>query len=81
MGMDIKTKKLDLIEWLLNLKDDATLEKVYNLKKNTAKDCYDEFPEAAKKFIEQGLKEAREGKVTPHDQEMERNKTKYNIKE
>lgn len=80
MDMDVKTKKLDLIEWLLNLKDEATLEKVYRLKKDTSKDWYKELPEAAKRSIEQGQNEAREGKVTPHDQVMERMRAKYNIK-
>ncbi len=77
--MDVNTKKLDLIEWLLNLKDEATLEKVYSLKNDTTKDWYNELPEAAKKSIKQGQKEAREGKVTPHDQVMERIRAKYNI--
>ncbi len=74
--MDFKAKKLDLIEWLLHLKDEATLEKVYNLKEDTAKDWYDELPEAVKNSIEKGLKEEREGKLTPHDQVMESIKAK-----
>jgi predicted transcriptional regulator len=78
--MDVKEKKLDLIEWLLHLKDEATIEKMYQLKESTDGDWYHELPEAAKKSIQQGLKEAREGIVTPHDQVMERMRAKYNIK-
>lgn len=78
--MDVKAKKLDLIEWLLHLKDETTIEKVYNLKEETSANWYNELPEAAKASIEQGQREAREGKVTPHHQVMERIRAKYNIK-
>lgn len=78
--MDIKAKKLDLIEWLLHLNDEETLERVFKLKENAAQDWYDELPDAAKSSIERGLQDYREGKVTPHDHVMERIREKYNIK-
>lgn len=78
--MDIKAKKLDLIEWLIHLNDETTIEKVYNLKESKVLDWYDKLPEAAKASIEKGLKEAGEGKVTPHHQVMETMRAKYNIK-
>ncbi len=74
--MDIKAKKLDLIEWLLQLKDEAMLEKVYNLKEDTP----EEIPEAVKKSIEIALEQARQGKVSPHEEVMERMRAKFNIK-
>ena len=78
--MDVKTKKLDLIEWLVNLTDENIIERVYDFKNTTTQDWYDELPESAKKSIARGLQEAKEGKVTPHDQVMERIREKYNIK-
>lgn len=77
--MDVETKKLDLIDWLVNLRDETIIEKVMDLKKDTAADWYDELPEAAKVSIQQGLNEAREGKLIAHDKVMEDFAKKYKI--
>ena len=78
--MDVEAKKLDLIDWLVNLQDEAIIEKVMDLKKDTAEDWYDELPEAAKVSIRQGLNEAREGNLKAHDKVMGDIAKKYNIK-
>ncbi|WP_034259062.1 hypothetical protein [Aequorivita capsosiphonis] len=77
MNMDVKSKKLDLIQWLLHLKDEATIEKIYQLKESTAGDWYDELPDAAKASIEKGRQDYREGKIFSSEEVRQRVNNKF----
>jgi len=62
--------KLELIEWLTQLEDVATIKYLKIVKDARAKnsDWWDELTEDQIKSIERGLRDIDQGKVTPHDQ-------------
>ena len=49
--MDTKTKKLDLIDWMIHLKDESVLHKLYRIKEIFEKKTSDLSP-AQKKAID-----------------------------
>lgn len=67
--MNIKTEKLNLIEWLLGLKDTSIIETIQLLKQNSIQkktDWWDEISEAEKTSINKGLNDLKEGKKIPY---------------
>lgn len=75
--MDLNTKKLDLINWLINLKDEAVIEQLNKIKQHGSLESYEDLPQAAKESIERGLKDIEEGRVFSHEEVMQRLKGKY----
>ncbi|GAB1858541.1 hypothetical protein MHTCC0001_33800 [Flavobacteriaceae bacterium MHTCC 0001] len=71
--------KLDLINWLVNLKDEAVLSKITSLKNSTPnKDWYDELSEDYQKDLQKGLDDIDNGRVIPHEQAIAKIKSKIN---
>lgn len=66
--MIIQAEKLELIRWLISLKDKTILEKLVKLKDKAIaeSDWWDELSEAEQASIERGLKDIEEGRITPH---------------
>ena len=62
--------KLELIEWLTHLEDDATIKylKVVKDSRDKNSDWWNDLTEEQIRGIEQGLRDIDEGRVTPHDQ-------------
>ena len=62
--------KLELIEWLTHLDDDATIKYLKVVKDSSSqnKDWWDDLTEEQIQGIERGLRDIDEGRVTPHDQ-------------
>jgi predicted transcriptional regulator len=75
--MDVKEKKLDLIDWLVNLTDETIIEKVYDFKKTASQDWDEELSKEEKLGIERGLEDFEEGRVSTHEQVTERIKSKF----
>lgn len=65
--MNIQAEKLELIRWLTSVNDVSILEKIKSFRLKNSKDWWNEISEAEKQAIEQGLKDAEEGKLIPHD--------------
>ena len=61
--------KLELIEWLTQLEDDAMIKYLKIVKDARAKnsDWWDELTEDQIKSIEKGLRDIDQGRVTPHE--------------
>ena len=61
--------KLELIEWIIKLEDEETINylKVYKDSDLCYNDWSNDLTEDQKSGIEQGLKDVDEGRVTPHD--------------
>ena len=61
--------KLELIEWLMKLDDDETLDYLKLVKESNAShnDWWDDLTEEQKSGIEEGLKDIEAGRVVPHD--------------
>ncbi len=77
--MDIKAKKLDLIEWLVHLTDESIIEQVYNFKKGSKENLYPELSEEEKRGIERGLKDFKEGRTSTHEEVTARIKAKHSF--
>ena len=72
--MNIPAEKLKLIEWLAGLTDQTLIEKIKFLKENESinLDSWEEISQAEKEAIDQGLEDAQNGKVTPHEEVRKR---------
>lgn len=66
---NILEKKLNIIEWLLKLKDDTIISKIELLQKTNV-DHWDELTTEQKKEIEEAFTELENGKGIPHRQVM-----------
>ena len=68
--MGLKADKLELIEWLRNLNDDETISylKIVKSSREQNNDWWDDLTLDQKKGIDRGLRDIKEGRVTPHDQ-------------
>ncbi len=76
--MNLQTKKLELVQLILNTERPSILEKVEALlKKDKVTDWWDEISEAEQKAIEKGVTEAESGKLIPHEEVMKEVKEKY----
>jgi hypothetical protein len=69
--MDISTKKVELIEWLARLQDESLIHRIDMLKKNSAKEIYEQRMshtiEQLEASVERSESDLAEGKV--HTQE------------
>lgn len=70
--MDIKAKKLDLIQWLTQLTDKKIINEIKALRKEKS-DWWNDISNEEKAEIEEGLAQANKGEVVSHEQVM----TKY----
>ncbi|GLU44982.1 hypothetical protein [Allomuricauda sp. NBRC 101325] len=66
MDINIQNKKIELIQWLSTLNDESIIEKIMKLRDKEKADWWDEISKEEKKSIENGLKDAVEGKVEMH---------------
>ncbi len=77
MNMDVKTKKLDIIEWLVHLTDESIVEQLYNFKKNSKENLLPRLSKEEKLGIERGLIDYNEEKISSHDEVTDRIKSKF----
>lgn len=72
--MNIQAEKLKLIEWLAGLTDQTLIERIKFLKENQLNqtDWWEEISKTEKDAIDQGLEDADNGKVTPHQEVRKR---------
>lgn len=72
--MNIQAEKLKLIEWLAGLTDQTLIERIKLLREtqSTKTDWWEEISLAEKEAIDQGLEDARNGRVTPHEEVRKR---------
>jgi predicted transcriptional regulator len=66
--MGTEVLKLELIEWLAKLEDSAMISQLKLLKDSADNDWWLDLTNEQKSGIFRGLKEADEGRVTPHDE-------------
>lgn len=76
--MNIEKEKLEIINWIITLKDDVAIEKLKMLKNNQKNtlDWWGQIGEEEKEAIEKGLEDIKAGRVGPH-QEVKRLYEKY----
>ena len=71
--MDIQSKKLTLIQWLINLKDETIISKIEALTKLDL-DFWNELSNEQKTEIERGLKELDAGEKYNYEDAMLRHR-------
>ncbi|NQZ78620.1 MAG: hypothetical protein HRT61_21275 [Ekhidna sp.] len=72
--MDIQAEKIRLIEWLAGLNDTKTLNEFISLKKKKEADWWDEINDEERREIEEGLEQADNGELIPHEEVMSKYK-------
>ena len=70
--MYIQAEKIALAQLLLQTEDFTIIEKVKAIFKMEKKDWWDELSEEQKAEIEEGLRDADEGRVVPYDGFMQK---------
>lgn len=68
--MDIQAEKLNLIQWLAGIDNEAIIQQFAALRKQQESDWWDEISEEERAEIEEGLAQANHGELIPHDQVM-----------
>ncbi|MCF6182882.1 hypothetical protein [Lutibacter sp.] len=66
MDINLQNKKIELIQWLSTLNDQALIEKIMVLRKKEKTDWWNEISTAEKSTIEKGIQDANNGKLTSH---------------
>jgi predicted transcriptional regulator len=80
IDMNLQSKKLELVQLILNTEKPSILSKVEAiLKKEKASDWWDEISPEEKKAIENGLAEADKGELIPHEEVMKEVRAKYHL--
>ena len=66
--MNIEIEKLKLIEWLISLRDETTIEKLkyFHEHSEDAADWWDSISESERDSIERGIKDVENGKTIAH---------------
>ena len=80
--MDLPAVKYELVEWLLSLKDESTVKRLQEIKKETQnfEESY-KMSDTERFFLEAGLKDIEEGNTFSHEDVMKEVKEKYGIQD
>jgi len=78
--MNLQTKKLELVQMILNTEKPSVLAKVEAVfKKEKGADWWDELGEDLKAELDESLAEADRGELIPHEEVMKEVRAKYNL--
>lgn len=78
--MSLQSKKLKLVQMILNTEKPAVLAKVEAiLKKEDESDWWDEIGESERNAIDEGIAEADRGELIPHKDVMKEVRAKYKL--
>ena len=67
--MGYESIKLELIDWLMKLDDDETINYLKIVKESrSSNDWWDDLTDSQKQGIERGLRDIEQGRIVPHDQ-------------
>jgi hypothetical protein len=72
--MDIQAEKLELIQWIVGVNDLNIINEFIALKKSKESDWWDELSAEEQAEIHEGLSQADNGNVIPHEKVMEKYK-------
>lgn len=64
----LQKEKNELLEWIESIDDPKVLEDIKSVKDSQKSIHWDNLPQEVKEGIEKGREDAREGRVTPHDE-------------
>ena len=79
--MDIKAKKLELVELILHINKPSLLARIEELiAAEEEQDWWDELPSGVRQQLEESIKEADAGELFDHDDVIRETKAKYKLK-
>lgn len=67
-AINIQERKLELIQWLSVIEDATILDKLAELKEQTARDWWVEISDAERESLSKGLDDADAGRLKPHSE-------------
>lgn len=68
LDVNILDKKLELIQWLSTLEDQAIIEKLIKFRKEESKDWWETISDEERSSIKKGIKEADNNELNPHSE-------------
>lgn len=68
MAIDIKNKKIELIQWLSTLDNEIIIDKLMKLRESEKADWWDKINEGEKKSIGKGIEDANSGNLKPQSE-------------
>ncbi len=71
-ALDIKTEKLDLIQWLAGVSDQSIIQEFLALKKKKEVDWWDEISSQERIAIDEGLTQLDREETIPHQKVMDK---------
>ena len=77
--MNLQSKKLELVQLILNTEKPSILARVEAVLKGKAVDWWDELSPEEQEAIEKGLSEADKGELITHEEVMKEVRAKYNL--
>lgn len=66
MDLNLQNKKIELIQWLSTLDDQTLIDKLMKFRKEEKTDWWNEISTDEQNSIENGIKDADNGKLTSH---------------
>ncbi len=78
-ALDIKTEKLDLIQWLAGVSDQSIIQEFLALKKKKEVDWWDEISSQERIAIDEGLTQLDREETIPHQKVMDKIQSKFNL--
>jgi len=76
--MNIHETKLELVKIILNTNEEALLEQVKELLSSSGEDWWDKITPAERRAIDEGLEQANQGQLIPHEQVVEAISKRFN---
>ena len=77
--MNLQSKKLELVQLILNTEKPTILARVEAVLKEKAGDWWDKLSRGEMESIEKGLSEAEKGELIPHEEVMKEARAKYKL--
>lgn len=68
MGNNFQNKKIELIQWLSNLKDESIIDQIMRLRRIDREDWFTAISREESASLEQGLKDVDSGKLRSHSE-------------
>ena len=79
INMNLQSKKLELVQLILNAEKPSILARVEAILKGKSVDWWDELSPEEQEAIEKGLAEADKGELIPHEEVMKEIRAKYKL--
>ena len=77
--MDIKARKLELVQNILDTKEEGILEQIKLIFDSSNQDWWDMIPLQNQKVIEEGIDQLDRGEGIPHDEAIKQIRKKFNL--